>query len=175
MTDHATLIPSIDSTTPAYALGWEAIQDFYATYANIVAFRDGLKSFCSYSRDNYLIAMTGTKTQAYYDESQFAACSKAGLSDFLSLKWRKTFLFKSQAALEHAKAFTAKYHFVSPLPKPELFAAVKHGTLILDELFAVFCACLPQYSAGIDAARLFKRQQNSYRAIAYNGLKRYAH
>ncbi len=131
------------------SLSWEAVQDFYTTYANIVAYKDGIKKFCSFGEKTYLIKMSNKKIQAFLDEKESEQSAELGLKDFLSEKWRFTFRNKSLKAIDEAKRFVKKYHLDVPKKKSQLFRTIKKGTTILNDLFTVFVACNPQYTAKV--------------------------
>lgn len=133
-------------------LAWEAIQEFYVTYANINAYKEGLPSFCSFGEKTYLINMSKRKIQAYYDKNDMVAASERGLHDFLNAQWIEIFKKKALQAIRDAIKFTEKYYLNNvDLTKEELFIRIKVGTKINDELFYAFQACQPQYTSKVEA------------------------
>lgn len=132
-------------------LAWEAVQDIYTTYANIYAYRFGLKTFCSFGEQTYLIKIAQKKIQAFYDPSEQNSAEKNGQKDFLNPAWRKIFKNKAKNAIDKAKRYTKRYHLQSAdLPKKELFSRIKEGTDINNELFTAFAACQPQYTSLVE-------------------------
>jgi len=132
-------------------LAWEAIQDFYTTYANIEAHKEGLPSFCSFGEKTYLIKMSKKRIQAFYDKNEMEISSEKGLNDFLDPQWIENFKKKALQAIKYAREFTEKYHLNSTnLKKEELFSRIKQGTKIHNELFYAFAACQEQYSSKVE-------------------------
>lgn len=85
----------------SFGLAWEVIQDFYTTYANIVAYRVGSKQFCTFGEQTYVIFMKDRKIKAYYDEKEFKTSKKNGLRDFISTTWQQTFIENTSKAIVH--------------------------------------------------------------------------
>jgi phosphohistidine swiveling domain-containing protein len=132
-------------------LAWEAVQDIYTTHANIHAYRHGLKTFCSFGENTYLIKISKKKIQAFYDAEEGGKAGELGLQDFLKKEWRNTFKQKSKNAISKALEFTERYHLKSEsLSKDQLFDAIKNGTNINNELFVVFAACQTQYASLVE-------------------------
>jgi len=129
-------------------LAWEAIQDLYTTYANIWAYKYGLSKFCSFGEKTYLIKITRKRIQAFYDKNETTRASKNGLQDFLEPQWKKVFRQRSLQAIGEAQRFIRRYYLRShTLKKVELIKAIRWGTKINHDLFVVFAACQPQYTA----------------------------
>ena len=132
-------------------LAWEAVQDVYATHANIQAYRYRLRTFCSFGEKTYLMKVVERSIQAFYDPDESRVMAQLGLQDFLKSRWRTAFQKKALDALREARRYSGRYHLNSrDLSKQELFRRVREGTKINNKLFACFCACQPQYTSLVE-------------------------